>query len=178
MFQVADEHECYRAVNLVALCLETGELVRLPEPSILRNDAGEEYAIRASAAPIHDQQMRVVGVVIAFSNITETRRLTEQMRYQANHDALTHLPNLDLLRDRLKHAIARAGAVRAWRCCSSTWISSRRSTKGWVTVPVMPCCGPSLTGCCSVAARTTPSSASAVTNSSACSRTCIRKTGW
>lgn len=108
MFQVADEHECYRAVNLVALCLETGELVRLPEPSILRNDAGEEYAIRASAAPIDDQQMRVVGVVIAFSNITETRRLTEQMRYQANHDALTHLPNLDLLRDRLKHAIARA----------------------------------------------------------------------
>lgn len=108
MFEVADEQERYRAVNLVALCLEEGALVRLPEPSILRNDAGEEYAIRASAAPIHDQQMRVVGVVIAFSNITETRRLTEQMRYQANHDALTHLPNLGLLRDRLKHAITRA----------------------------------------------------------------------
>ncbi|KFB67284.1 EAL domain-containing protein [Candidatus Accumulibacter vicinus] len=108
MFQVADEHERYRAVNLVALCLEAGALVRLPEPSILRNQAGEEYAIRASAAPIHDPQMRITGVVIAFSNITETRRLTEQMRYQANHDALTHLPNLDLLRDRLKHAIARA----------------------------------------------------------------------
>jgi PAS domain S-box-containing protein len=108
MFQVVREHERYSAVNLVALCLEAGALVRLPEPSILRNLAGQEYAIRASAAPIHDRQMRVVGVVIAFSNITETRRLTEQMIYQANHDALTRLPNLGLLRDRLRHAIARA----------------------------------------------------------------------
>ena len=108
MFQVVREHDRYSAVNLVALCLEAGALVRLPEPSILRNLAGQEYAIRASAAPIHDRQMRVVGVVIAFSNITETRRLTEQMIYQANHDALTRLPNLGLLRDRLRHAIARA----------------------------------------------------------------------
>ncbi|HRD67986.1 MAG TPA: EAL domain-containing protein [Candidatus Competibacter sp.] len=108
VFHVADDRDLYARVDLVGACLEKGQLIRLPEPSILINHTGQEYAIRASAAPTHDQQGRVSGVVIAFSDVTETRRLTEQMAYQATHDALTHLPNLNLLRDRLKHAIARA----------------------------------------------------------------------
>ncbi len=108
VFQAADEHDRYTGVDLAALCLEKGRLVRLPESSILSNHTGQEYVIRASAAPIHDPQNRISGVVIAFSDITETRRLTEQMVYQATHDALTHLPNRNLLRDRLQHAIIRA----------------------------------------------------------------------
>ncbi len=108
VFQTADEHDRYTGVDLAAVCLEKGRLVRLPESSILSNHIGQEYAIRASAAPIHDLQNRISGVVIAFSDITETRRLTEQMAYQATHDALTHLPNRNLLRDRLQHAIIRA----------------------------------------------------------------------
>ncbi len=108
VFQTADENDRYTGVDLAALCLEKGRLVRLPESSILSNHIGQEYAIRASAAPIHDLQNRISGVVIAFSDITETRRLTEQMAYQATHDALTHLPNRNLLRDRLQHAIIRA----------------------------------------------------------------------
>jgi len=107
-FKVADEQDRYSVVDLVALCLENNQLVKLPEPSVLLNQRGQEYAIRASAAPVCDPQGGISGVVIAFSDITETRRLTEQMVYQATHDALTHLPNLSLLRDRLRHAIARA----------------------------------------------------------------------
>jgi diguanylate cyclase (GGDEF)-like protein/PAS domain S-box-containing protein len=108
IFQVVDDRGRHTGVDLVALCLEKSQLVKLPEPSILSGQAGHECAIRASAAPIHDQQGRIAGVVIALSDVTETRRLIEQMVYQATHDALTHLPNLNLLRDRLKHAIARA----------------------------------------------------------------------
>ena len=92
VFQAADEHDRYTGVDLAALCLEKGRLVRLPESSILSNHTGQEYAVRASAAPIHDPQNRISGVVIAFSDITETRRLTEQMVYQATHDlSLIHI---------------------------------------------------------------------------------------
>ncbi len=108
IFQVADEYDRYTKIDLVALCLEKGDLVKLPEPSILHSPTHQKYTIRATAAPIHDQQHQISGVVIAFSDITETYRLTEQMVYQATHDALTDLPNINLLRDRLKHAIARA----------------------------------------------------------------------
>lgn len=108
LFQVADEHDHYTNVDLVASCLEQGQQIKLPEPGILVNRIGQRYAIRASATPLRDLEGRISGVVLAFSDITETRRLTEQMMYQATHDALTHLPNLDLLRDRLQQAIARA----------------------------------------------------------------------
>ncbi|MDG4606989.1 MAG: CHASE2 domain-containing protein, partial [Candidatus Contendobacter sp.] len=108
IFQVAAEHGGCVAVDLAALCLEKSQPVKLPEPSILMGQAGEKYTVRASAAPMRNPQGGISGVVIAFGDVTETRRLTEQMIYQATHDALTHLPNLNLLRDRLKHAIARA----------------------------------------------------------------------
>jgi len=108
VFQVADERDHYTGVDLIAWCLEQGQPVRLPEPGVLVNRAGQRYAVRASAAPLRDLQGRIAGAVLTFSDITENRRLTEQMMYQATHDALTQLPNLDLLRDRLRQAIAHA----------------------------------------------------------------------
>ncbi|MBL8251269.1 MAG: EAL domain-containing protein [Candidatus Competibacter sp.] len=108
IFHVGGERDDCASVDLVAQCLKESRLINLPEPSVLVNQQGQEYAIRASAAPLRDQRGRLSGVVIALGDVTETRRLSEQMLYQANHDALTELPNLNLLRDRLKQAIARA----------------------------------------------------------------------
>ncbi|WP_169249641.1 putative bifunctional diguanylate cyclase/phosphodiesterase, partial [Candidatus Competibacter phosphatis] len=62
----------------------------------------------------------MLGVVLAISDLSEARRLTEQMAYQATHDSLTGLPNRNLLRDRLQHAIAHA----------------RRTTQGFALVVV------------------------------------------
>lgn len=108
LFQVADEQSRRTGLDLIAQCLEQGQPIKLPEPGFLVNGIGQRYAVRASAAPLRDPQGRISGVVLALSDVTETHRLTEQMVYQATHDALTHLPNLDLLRDRLRHAITRA----------------------------------------------------------------------
>ena len=108
LFQVAAEQDRRTGLDLIAQCLAQGQPVKLPEPGFLVNSIGQRYAVRASAAPLRDPQGRISGVVLALSDVTETHRLTEQMAYQATHDALTYLPNLDLLRDRLQHAITRA----------------------------------------------------------------------
>ena len=107
-FRAADGGEPDVPMDLIALCLAQNRLVKLPEPAMLVNRSGREYPVRASAAPMHDPQGRVAGVVVAFADLSEARQLSARMVYQTTHDALTDLPNLNLLRDRLKQAIARA----------------------------------------------------------------------
>ena len=50
----------------------------------------------------------VVGRVWSFSDITDQKRLEHDLAHLAFHDTLTGLPNRNLFRDRLNHAIARS----------------------------------------------------------------------
>ena len=92
----------------VGQCLREGRSNTLTEDGILVSRSGEEHAIRASAAPLRNPKGAITGVVLSISNVTEARRLAQQMAFQANHDALTKLPNRNLFQDRLEHAIVRS----------------------------------------------------------------------
>ncbi len=59
--------------------------------------------------PLHDADGAVTGVIGVATDITERRRMKEELRRQATHDALTDLPNRALLRVRLDEGSARAG---------------------------------------------------------------------
>ena len=59
-------------------------------------------------APVRDERKKLTAYVGIINDITEQKNYEAQLEYQANHDALTHLPNRNLLFDRLQHAIARA----------------------------------------------------------------------
>ncbi|MGA8504749.1 MAG: EAL domain-containing protein [Candidatus Sulfotelmatobacter sp.] len=87
------------------------------------------------SAPVVNARGRLLGVIVAFSRdlrrltiqdrnrlqmaagmasiAIEHRRLTDRLSYQAQHDALTGLPNRFLLGDRLEQAIAYANRHRS-----------------------------------------------------------------
>ncbi len=49
-----------------------------------------------------------VGRVLSFRDITERKRLENELEHQAFHDSLTNLANQALFRDRVEHALVRA----------------------------------------------------------------------
>jgi len=59
-------------------------------------------------APVPDAHGHTTHHVGVINDVTEVVRYQEQLEYQANYDTLTRLPNRNLLRSRLQHAIDRA----------------------------------------------------------------------
>lgn len=70
--------------------------------------SGEVIWISENARCVRDGEGRIVHYEGTVIDVSTTRRYEEQLKYQASHDALTHLPNRLLLYDRLTQAIAYA----------------------------------------------------------------------
>ena len=76
--------------------LETHDIVVLPDGRVVELDSRPQHI-----------QGEVVGRVWSFRDITQHRRLEDELTHRAFHDSLTDLPNQALFRDRLEHAILR-----------------------------------------------------------------------
>ncbi len=79
--------------------------------AVLRNyrKDGSLFWNKLYVTPVRDPTSnRVTHFVGVQYDITEIKRYQEELEHQANHDALTGLPNRNLLRDRLTQAVALA----------------------------------------------------------------------
>ena len=106
VFSVIDGATRQPARNLAAQAVQQNEIVSLDIHSVLVRRDGYEVGIEESAAPIHDRQGRVVGAVLVFHDVSDSRATALKMSHHAQHDFLTGLPNRLLLTDRLTQAIA------------------------------------------------------------------------
>ena len=79
--------------NPVDKVLSSNLVVALANHTILQHRNGSKLSIEDSAAPIHDDNKNIMGVVLVFHDATDERALHEKMAYQASHDALTGLWN-------------------------------------------------------------------------------------
>ncbi len=71
-----------------------------------KRKSGEIYPKRLTITAVKDSSGEASEYVAIFSDITDLKRFEEEMRNQAFHDPLTHLPNRRLFADRLKAALA------------------------------------------------------------------------
>jgi diguanylate cyclase (GGDEF)-like protein/PAS domain S-box-containing protein len=87
--------------------LGQGEPLRDVTMLVTRPD-GNEVTVSANYQPLRGgADGRVKGLVISFTDVTESRRLQERVAHQALHDPLTGLPNRVLFQERLEQALAR-----------------------------------------------------------------------
>ena len=89
-------------------CMVQSTTLGLPELTCIRNHLGIVFAIQDSISPIYSKKGRVIGSVMVFQDVTESRMISKRMNYLAHHDSLTGLPNRLLLLDRLNQACKRA----------------------------------------------------------------------
>lgn len=108
VFNVIGETPRLPLATHAARALIPGTVIELETNGLLHSRTGREIAIEESVSPIRDNGGNVVGCVLVFHDVSEKRRLMQQITWQAGHDALTKLPNRSLLADRLDLAISSA----------------------------------------------------------------------
>ena len=105
VFRIVDGISRKTAQDPMELAIEQNVTVDPTVNCVLIRRDGIEYSIEDSAAPIHDRAGHTTGAVIVFRDVTASRAMSLQMRYAAQHDPLTRLPNRLLLEDRISKAI-------------------------------------------------------------------------
>lgn len=86
-------------------CMTQGDEVCAAQSIIIRSRSGLEYHVHVSCSPIMDRQGNTLGIFLICQDVTQTRRMEQQMAYQASHDALTGLLNRRSFEARLQQAI-------------------------------------------------------------------------
>ena len=88
VFSVVHQRTRQTYRNPVSQVLAAGEIVDLPDQSILVSRNGTERMIAASAAPIRDQDGKIIGSVLVFRDISDQQAIMEERVRASKLDSL------------------------------------------------------------------------------------------
>ncbi len=88
VFQIINENSRESIQNPTSTVLKEDKIVELANHTILISKSKIEYYISDTAAPIHDHEGNLIGVVLTFSDITEKHRLIEATQRNQKLEAI------------------------------------------------------------------------------------------
>jgi diguanylate cyclase (GGDEF)-like protein/PAS domain S-box-containing protein len=106
VFRIIDEETRQPVLDPTVRCRHEGRIIGLASHTVLISRSGQEYAIQDSVAPIRDRDNNLLGMVVVFNDVSETRRMAREAAYHASHDLLTGLANRREFEQRLERALA------------------------------------------------------------------------
>ena len=108
VFRVIDERIGREREYPLNVSLRDGRVMRHESRHSLQRKDGRHFSIQDSAAPIRNQEGRVIGTVVVFHDTTEMQHLTNKMAFLASHDSLTGLLNRHEFEIRLQQVLESA----------------------------------------------------------------------
>ncbi|HEX7686589.1 MAG TPA: EAL domain-containing protein, partial [Burkholderiaceae bacterium] len=108
---VVDHDTRAPAPSTTARCLAQGRTADGADNAVLVARDGAEYAIEASASPMRASDGALLGAVLVFRDVSQQRRLSQEMSYRARHDELTGLLNRSEFEQHLDRLLADAPAA-------------------------------------------------------------------
>lgn len=90
--------------NPVGSILRNEHVVRRNDDAMLISKSGQQRAISETARPVKTREGDVIGSVLVFQDVTQSRDLQRQLSYSATHDTLTGLANRRAFEQKLEAA--------------------------------------------------------------------------
>ena len=98
-----------------AKCREFATILKALKPkenwrtnAYVKTTKAEKHPIHLSATAVANEKDKVSYYVIVITDLTEQKRAENELRYLANYDALTGLPNRSLMNQKIENAITSA----------------------------------------------------------------------
>lgn len=108
IFQLHDAVQGLPAANPLRAAIQHNSIVDLAGKTLLRHRHGFDTPVEDSSAPIHDHAGNVIGGVLVFHDVSESRSLALKMIHLNQHDTLTGLPNRNQLHEHIAQALISA----------------------------------------------------------------------
>lgn len=90
--------------SLFQRCMQEGRTILMVENTRLINRDDQIFYLEGTLAPIRTSQ-QIIGIVVAFHDVSKAYQMAHQLSYQATHDALTDLVNRTEFERRLTQLI-------------------------------------------------------------------------
>ncbi len=108
VFQLFDAAHGQPVANPLRAAIEHNTIMDLAGRTLLRHRHGFDTPVEDSSAPIHDVAGNVIGGVLVFHDLSETRALALKLIHLTRYDTLTGLPNRSQLHEHLVQTLAAA----------------------------------------------------------------------